>query len=61
MNRGVEIESAVADDIQRSAITEQVEMGVAVRMAVLYLLLGAGADLVPPAADRTPEPEPVRA
>ncbi len=38
MNRGVEIDSAVADDIQRSAITEQVEMGVAVRMACLDVL-----------------------
>jgi aspartate carbamoyltransferase catalytic subunit len=38
MNRGVEIESVVADDIQRSAITEQVEMGVAVRMACLDVL-----------------------
>ena len=38
MNRGVEIESAVADDIQRSAISEQVEMGVAVRMACLDVL-----------------------
>ncbi|PZU51378.1 MAG: aspartate carbamoyltransferase catalytic subunit [Sphingomonas sp.] len=38
MNRGVEIESAVADDIQRSAIAEQVEMGVAVRMACLDVL-----------------------
>ena len=38
MNRGVEIESAVADDIQHSAITEQVEMGVAVRMACLDVL-----------------------
>jgi len=38
MNRGVEIDSAVADDIQRSAITEQVEMGVAVRMACLDIL-----------------------
>jgi aspartate carbamoyltransferase catalytic subunit len=38
MNRGVEIESAVADDIHRSAITEQVEMGVAVRMACLDVL-----------------------
>ncbi|MEN8723516.1 MAG: aspartate carbamoyltransferase catalytic subunit [Alphaproteobacteria bacterium] len=38
MNRGVEIDSAVADDIHRSAILEQVEMGVAVRMAVLDLL-----------------------
>ncbi|MFQ3596273.1 MAG: aspartate carbamoyltransferase catalytic subunit, partial [Sphingomonadaceae bacterium] len=41
MNRGVEIASAVADDIQRSAITEQVEMGVAVRMACLDLLTRA--------------------
>jgi aspartate carbamoyltransferase catalytic subunit len=38
MNRGVEIESSVADDINRSAITEQVEMGVAVRMACLDVL-----------------------
>ncbi len=37
MNRGVEIDSAVADD-QRSVISEQVEMGVAVRMAVLEAL-----------------------
>ncbi|MGF1550971.1 MAG: aspartate carbamoyltransferase catalytic subunit [Paracoccaceae bacterium] len=35
MNRGVEIDSEVADDAERSVITEQVEMGVAVRMAVL--------------------------
>ncbi len=34
MNRGVEIDSAVADD-HRSVISEQVEMGVAVRMAIL--------------------------
>jgi aspartate carbamoyltransferase catalytic subunit len=38
MNRGVEIDSEVADDIDRSAIREQVEMGVAVRMACLDLL-----------------------
>jgi aspartate carbamoyltransferase catalytic subunit len=38
MNRGVEIDSAVADDPQRSLIREQVEMGVAVRMAVLDVL-----------------------
>jgi len=38
MNRGVEIDSEVADDIGRSAIREQVEMGVAVRMACLDLL-----------------------
>ena len=35
MNRGVEIESAIADDGERSLITLQVEMGVAVRMACL--------------------------
>jgi aspartate carbamoyltransferase catalytic subunit len=38
MNRGVEIDSAVADDPARSVIGEQVEMGVAVRMAVLDVL-----------------------
>jgi len=37
MNRGVEIDSAVADD-RRSVIREQVEVGVAVRMAVLEIL-----------------------
>ena len=38
MNRGVEIDSAVADDPARSVIGTQVEMGVAVRMAVLDVL-----------------------
>lgn len=38
MNRGVEIDSNVADDLERSAITEQVEMGVAMRMACLDIL-----------------------
>ncbi|MGH6660996.1 MAG: aspartate carbamoyltransferase catalytic subunit [Rhodospirillales bacterium] len=38
MNRGVEIDTEVADDVGRSVIREQVEMGVAVRMAVLELL-----------------------
>ena len=38
MNRGVEITSSVADDPDRSAITEQVEMGVAIRMACLDVL-----------------------
>ena len=40
MNRGVEIDSQVADDPERSLITLQVEMGVAVRMACLELLIG---------------------
>jgi len=38
MNRGVEIDSDIADDINRSVIRDQVEMGVAVRMACLDLL-----------------------
>jgi aspartate carbamoyltransferase catalytic subunit len=38
MNRGVEIESGIADHKTRSLITEQVEMGVAMRMAVLETL-----------------------
>ena len=38
MNCGVEIDSSVADDPSRSVIKEQVEMGVAVRMAVLDTL-----------------------
>jgi len=39
MNRGVEIDPLIADDPQRSLITLQVEMGVAVRMACLELLV----------------------
>jgi len=38
MNRGVEIDSTVADLVGRSAITTQVEMGVAIRMACLDVL-----------------------
>jgi len=38
INRGVEIDSNLADDIDRSLILEQVEMGVAIRQAVLQLL-----------------------
>jgi len=38
MNRGVEIDGLLADDINRSVIQEQVEMGVAVRMAAMDLL-----------------------
>ncbi|WP_083260080.1 aspartate carbamoyltransferase catalytic subunit [Cellulosimicrobium cellulans] len=49
MNRGLEI-SAQAADSSRAVIVEQVANGVAVRMAVLYLLL-AGAD--------EPQPAPV--
>ena len=39
MNRGVEIDSKLADDITRSLIQEQVAMGVAVRMACLDLII----------------------
>ncbi len=44
VNRGVEIAAEVADQAS-SVITRQVANGVAVRMAVLYLLLGSGVDL----------------
>ena len=43
MNRGVEIEGTLADDINRSVIQDQVEMGVAVRMAAMDLLARARA------------------
>jgi aspartate carbamoyltransferase catalytic subunit len=43
MNRGVEIAADVADD-PRSTIVRQVANGVAVRMAVLFLLLGSGSE-----------------
>jgi len=43
MNRGIEIESSVADSPQ-SVITEQVKNGVAIRMALLYLLAGREMD-----------------
>lgn len=42
MNRGVEIDSEVADMIDRSIITRQVEMGVAIRMAALDVLTRRG-------------------
>lgn len=40
INRGVEISTEIADDIDRSVILEQVEMGVAVRQAILEILAG---------------------
>ncbi len=43
INRGVEIDSDAADS-SRSIILQQVENGVAVRMAVLYLLAGSGEE-----------------
>ena len=50
MNRGVEIAADVAD-LERSIIIDQVTNGVAVRMSLLYLMLGA--------ADRAAEEAPV--
>jgi len=41
INRGVEIDTELADDIDRSIILDQVEMGVAVRQAVLEMLSGS--------------------
>tara|TARA_X000000368_G_C22504743_1_gene482188 strand:- start:156 stop:482 length:327 start_codon:yes stop_codon:yes gene_type:complete len=38
MNRGIEIDGDIADDVTRSVIQEQVEMGVAARMAIMDLL-----------------------
>ena len=43
MNRGVEISAEVAD-LPQAVIVDQVRNGVAVRMAVLFLLIGAGTD-----------------
>ncbi len=43
MNRGVEIDSALADDITRTVVLDQVEMGVAVRQACLEMF-GTGTD-----------------
>ena len=39
MNRGVEIDGEIADDLRHSVIREQVEMGVAVRMAAMDILM----------------------
>ena len=54
MNRGIEISPEVADGPQ-SCVLEQVTNGVAVRMAILYLLIGGAADDVPhPAIEAQP-------
>jgi aspartate carbamoyltransferase catalytic subunit len=60
MNRGLEI-SADAADSPRSTIVEQVSNGVAVRMAVLYLLLSGAPEQPPaPVALTVPTPQEVR-
>jgi aspartate carbamoyltransferase catalytic subunit len=46
LNRGVEISDQVADSPQ-SVVLQQVEAGVAVRMAVLYLYAPGGIDSAP--------------
>ena len=43
MNRGVEIDSDVAD-LPQSVIEEQVTNGIAVRMSLLYLMLGVSSE-----------------
>ncbi len=50
MNRGIEIDSAVADS-GRSVIHEQVEMGVAVRMAIIELLAKNSLEMQPAELD----------
>ena len=57
MNRGVEIASAVADR-PNAVIGEQVANGVAVRMAVLYLMLGSGREAL--GADPQGSGDPLR-
>jgi aspartate carbamoyltransferase catalytic subunit len=56
MVRGMEITADVADSA-RSVIVEQVTNGVAVRMAVLYLLLGGSEPFETP-AERAPQEPP---
>ncbi|MGP1274399.1 MAG: aspartate carbamoyltransferase catalytic subunit [Caulobacterales bacterium] len=48
MNRGIEITSALADDTDISLILDQVEAGVAIRMAMLELLAGRGMQEIRP-------------
>jgi len=59
MNRGVEIDSDVAD-LPQAVIEEQVTNGIAVRMSLLYLLLGGSgaAEGAAPEAEAAPEPQP---
>lgn len=57
MNRGIEIDSQVADG-PYSIILNQVTNGVAVRMALLYLLTTQGKEIRDEQAERTPEVYP---
>jgi aspartate carbamoyltransferase catalytic subunit len=56
MIRGMEITADVADS-ERSVIVEQVTNGVAVRMAVLYLLLGGNEPAIAAGPEPVPEPD----
>jgi aspartate carbamoyltransferase catalytic subunit len=58
VNRGVELDAAVIDSPQ-ALITEQVESGIVVRMAVLYELLAGGPDAARARAPERPGREPV--
>jgi aspartate carbamoyltransferase catalytic subunit len=53
INRGVEIDSEVADDLKHSVILEQVTNGLAVRMAALYLCAGRSGQEAEAGARRT--------
>ena len=55
VNRGVELSSEVIDSPQ-ALITQQVESGVVVRMAVLYELLAGSGAPTPAAVEPAPEP-----
>ena len=54
MNRGVEIDSDVAD-LPQALIEEQVTNGIAIRMSLLYLLLGSGGEGAPDAKEHAKE------
>ncbi len=56
MNRGVEISGDITD-LDRTVVLDQVRNGIAIRMAVLYLLLGAGTDLRPVVTSVHPDTE----
>jgi aspartate carbamoyltransferase catalytic subunit len=58
INRGVEIDPAVADG-PRSVILEQVTNGIAIRMAVLYLVAGTHPANIPEPSPEPTSPTPV--
>jgi aspartate carbamoyltransferase catalytic subunit len=60
MNRGVEIDSDVAD-LPRAVIEEQVTNGIAIRMSLLYLLLGGSGVEDAPRAEEASRAEEVGA